>query len=108
MDWPTFARRSEPLGYEDKADPTLAVRVLTCPGCGDLVRVWLNGRPTSTLAGAAHRRRQVEIPTGPRAGRKDVCNGVCLNGKHSCSCRCPGKCHGAGSCQCAAPVGARS
>lgn len=28
------------------------------------------------------------------------CNGVCLNGKRSCDCKCRGRCHGAGKCYC--------
>jgi hypothetical protein len=30
----------------------------------------------------------------------DQCNGVCLNGKKTCDCKCRGRCHGAGKCFC--------
>jgi len=29
---------------------------------------------------------------------RDECDGRCLNGKHSCSCKCRGACHGQGNC----------
>src|SRR5437764_12671834 len=34
------------------------------------------------------------------------CRGVCINGKHSCDCKCRGRCHGAGTCYCVKVVAA--
>lgn len=42
--------------------------------------------------------RRIDTPKTPKAGEQ--CNGKCLNGKHSCSCHCGGRCHGAGTCYC--------
>ena len=34
------------------------------------------------------------------SGHSHKCDGSCLNGKHSCDCKCHGRCHGAGTCMC--------
>ena len=102
MDWTTYTRAAAPLGYEDTIDPQIATRVLTCPGCGEIVRVELRGRMVSTPVGTAHKRRAIEIVVGrSKVGR---CNGLCLNGKRSCDCRCRGACHGRGQCGCGTPA----
>ena len=45
--------------------------------------------------------RMVHINTrNAKSGRKTECGGACLNGKTSCDCKCNGRCHGAGECQC--------
>lgn len=45
------------------------------------------------------RLRRIKIRDHYRKDRSR-CSGVCLNGKHSCDCRCGGRCHGAGECKC--------
>jgi hypothetical protein len=45
--------------------------------------------------------KMVQIKTrSTRGGGKSECGGACLNGKTSCDCKCNGRCHGAGDCQC--------
>lgn len=34
----------------------------------------------------------------PADSQPSICNGVCTGGKHRCTCRCEGRCHGAGRC----------
>jgi hypothetical protein len=34
----------------------------------------------------------------PAGSQPTPCNGVCTSGKHRCTCRCEGRCHGAGRC----------
>lgn len=64
-----------------------------CPECYAL-------RPFARTADrTALPARQITRPSN-HAVRTDSCNGRCLNGKHSCSCHCGGKCHGNGACSC--------
>lgn len=43
--------------------------------------------------------RKVRVPKSSST-KLHGCDGRCLNGKHSCECRCGGRCHGAGVCSC--------
>jgi|SRR3990167_6495469 len=61
--------------------PTILVG--TCSGCG-----------------AEHPARTIQVPHV--GSDHDGCDARCLNGKRDCSCRCQGRCHGLGSCRCAA------
>lgn len=38
-------------------------------------------------------------PGRTSANGRWYCGGACLNGRHSCDCRCRGYCHGAGVCE---------
>lgn len=41
------------------------------------------------------------IATPNRIKHAETCSAKCTTGKHSCSCKCGGRCHGAGTCYCA-------
>jgi hypothetical protein len=99
LEWPVYQRKTAPLGWDSSIEAALLVRVLTCPGCRKIARVWVRDRPTDV---AEHKRRAIDVATGPRA-RRGKCGGACLNGKRSCDCQCRGRCHGAGTCQCGVP-----
>ena len=61
--------------------PTILVG--TCSGCG-----------------TEHPARTIQVPSVK--SDHEACDARCLNGKRDCSCRCQGRCHGLGSCRCAA------
>jgi hypothetical protein len=42
----------------------------------------------------------IKIRNPVKGKPRTVCGGPCLNGQRSCDCRCYGRCHGAGTCQC--------
>lgn len=54
--------------------------------------------------GARSPRRVYVTTRKTRSGGKSECGGACLNGKTSCDCKCNGRCHGAGRCQCGEEV----
>ena len=44
--------------------------------------------------------RAIKVGQQARRGDGHQCDGRCLSGKRSCSCKCMGRCHGQGSCSC--------
>lgn len=100
----------------------MAIKIVTrfygdCPTHGASVEFGCNGRYFCKACDASHgyapltmykmdhrgacleiNLRRIDTPKTPKAGEQ--CNGKCLNGKHSCSCHCGGRCHGAGHCYC--------
>lgn len=63
-----------------------------CAQCGDWPAPLGHGADIANV-------RRIETPRTPNAA--EHCSGKCVNGKHSCSCQCGGRCHGAGTCYCA-------
>lgn len=55
--------------------------LVICPPCND----WQPGRRVFTMKNRS---------------ASEVCGPKCLSGGKTCSCRCRGKCHGTGRCEC--------